>query len=44
MISRASRLTAERSGADEAWLDRYRWWGDAAARLFRDEPATKLDG
>jgi hypothetical protein len=26
------------------WLDRYRWWGDATARLFRDEPATKLDG
>lgn len=29
---------------DEAWLDRHRWWGDACARLFDDQPAVPLDG
>jgi hypothetical protein len=29
---------------DRAWLERHRWFGEAVERLFRDQPATTLDG
>lgn len=29
---------------DEAWLERHRWFSDAAARLFADRVAVPLDG
>jgi hypothetical protein len=29
---------------DRAWLDRHRWFADAAERLFRDQPAVPFDG
>jgi hypothetical protein len=29
---------------DTAWLERNRWFGDACARLFKDQPAMPLDG
>ena len=29
---------------DQAWLERHRWFGEALDRLFRDQPATRLDG
>jgi hypothetical protein len=41
---RAGRSAAERSGGDEAWLDRHRWFGEACARLFEDQAAVTLYG
>jgi hypothetical protein len=29
---------------NEAWLERHRWFSDAAARLFADGKAVPLDG
>ena len=29
---------------DEAWLERHRWFSDAAARIFDDGQAVPLDG
>ena len=29
---------------DQAWIERHRWFGEALDRLFRDQPATRLDG
>jgi hypothetical protein len=30
--------------SDAAWLLRHRWFSDACARLFKDQPAVPLDG
>lgn len=29
---------------DEDWLERNRWWVEAAARLLKDQPVVVLDG